>query len=56
MLDSLLKIAVGAGEKILKHYHSAGEVFHKQDNSPLTAADLDAHNYICINGGFVGFL
>ena len=47
MLDSLLKIAVGAGGKILKHYHSAGEVFHKQDNSPLTAADLDAHNYIC---------
>ena len=47
MLDSLLKIAVGAGEKILKHYHSAGEVFNKQDNSPLTAADLDAHKYIC---------
>ena len=47
MLDSLLEIAVGAGEKILKHYHSAGKVFHKEDNSPLTAADLDAHNYIC---------
>jgi 3'(2'), 5'-bisphosphate nucleotidase len=47
MLDSLLEIAVGAGQKILKHYHSAGEVFQKQDNSPLTAADLDAHHYIC---------
>ncbi|MDA7497925.1 3'(2'),5'-bisphosphate nucleotidase CysQ [bacterium] len=47
MLELLLKIAAGAGGQILKHYHSAGEVFHKQDNSPLTAADLDAHSYIC---------
>jgi 3'(2'), 5'-bisphosphate nucleotidase len=47
MLELLLKVAAGAGGKILKRYHSTGEVFHKQDNSPLTAADLDAHNYIC---------
>ena len=47
MLELLLKIAADAGGKILKHYHSAGEVFNKRDNSPLTAADLDAHKYIC---------
>ncbi|MDC0566826.1 3'(2'),5'-bisphosphate nucleotidase CysQ [Akkermansiaceae bacterium] len=47
MLDLLLKIAVGAGGKILKHYHSSSEVFQKQDKSPLTAADLAAHHYIC---------
>lgn len=39
-------IARRAGRKILKHYHSGIEVDRKDDNSPLTKADMDAHREI----------
>lgn len=47
MLDHLLEIAANAGKIILEHYNSSSEVFYKDDTSPLTVADLEAHNYIC---------
>jgi 3'(2'), 5'-bisphosphate nucleotidase len=39
-------IARKAGVKILKYYHSGIQVDRKDDNSPLTKADLEAHNEI----------
>ena len=46
LLEDVLKIAVEAGEKILEVYNSDFAVTHKDDNSPLTAADLAAHRHI----------
>ncbi len=46
LLDSVKAIAEQAGEKIMEIYGSAFEVATKQDNSPLTEADLAAHNHI----------
>ena len=46
LLDRVLVIAVEAGEKILKVYHSDFAVTNKNDNSPLTEADLAAHSHI----------
>jgi 3'(2'), 5'-bisphosphate nucleotidase len=45
-LDDLLQLAHQAGDAILKIYNTDFEVEHKQDNSPLTAADTAAHNLI----------
>lgn len=42
----LNEIARQAGVKILKHYHSGVAVDRKDDNSPLTMADMDAHREI----------
>ena len=42
----LNNIARRAGEKILKHYHSGITVDRKDDNSPLTQADMEAHREI----------
>ena len=46
LLDRLLDTARDAGEKILRVYHSDFAVEHKDDNSPLTQADLVAHRHI----------
>lgn len=46
LLDRVLVIAVEAGEKILKVYHSDFAVTNKNDHSPLTQADLAAHSHI----------
>lgn len=45
-LDTLLDLTRQAGEAILKIYNTEFEIETKQDNSPLTAADLAAHNLI----------
>ena len=50
MTDSLIEIARKAGEEILHHYrnggHSDSDIEWKDDNSPLTKADLAAHHVI----------
>ncbi|MCU7809799.1 MAG: 3'(2'),5'-bisphosphate nucleotidase CysQ, partial [Candidatus Thiodiazotropha sp. (ex Notomyrtea botanica)] len=45
-IDDLLQLARKAGDEILKIYNTEFEVERKQDNSPLTAADLAAHRVI----------
>jgi 3'(2'), 5'-bisphosphate nucleotidase len=45
-LDDLLQLAHQAGDAILAIYNTDFEVEHKQDNSPLTAADTAAHHLI----------
>ncbi|MCU7921137.1 MAG: 3'(2'),5'-bisphosphate nucleotidase CysQ [Candidatus Thiodiazotropha sp. (ex Dulcina madagascariensis)] len=45
-LDELLQLAHQAGDAILQIYDTEFEVEEKQDNSPLTAADLAAHQLI----------
>ncbi len=46
LLDDVLTIAVEAGTKILEVYNSDFAVTHKDDDSPLTQADLAAHRHI----------
>jgi 3'(2'), 5'-bisphosphate nucleotidase len=46
LLDDVCKIAITAGEKTLPIYHSDFEVETKDDDSPLTQADLAAHRSI----------
>ncbi len=46
MLEKIIKTAQEAGEKILTFYSREVEVFDKNDNSPLTIADLAANNII----------
>ncbi|MCU7796893.1 MAG: 3'(2'),5'-bisphosphate nucleotidase CysQ [Candidatus Thiodiazotropha sp. (ex Myrtea spinifera)] len=45
-IDDLLQLAREAGDEILKIYNTEFEVERKQDNSPLTTADLAAHKLI----------
>jgi 3'(2'), 5'-bisphosphate nucleotidase len=45
-LDDLLNLAREAGSAILKIYETDFGVEHKQDNSPLTEADLASHRTI----------
>ncbi len=45
-IDSLINIAMRAGEAILKIYGTDFSVYEKSDLSPLTEADLAAHNVI----------
>lgn len=47
LVDEVRKIACRAGEKILEIYETEFSVERKKDNSPLTAADMAAHNTIC---------
>ncbi len=49
MIEEVIKIAKQAGVKILEYYNDEIEVTHKDDESPLTKADLAAHLEI-ING------
>ncbi|MEX0720007.1 MAG: 3'(2'),5'-bisphosphate nucleotidase CysQ [Balneolaceae bacterium] len=46
MLNSVIEIAEKAGKKILEFYDSEIEVTQKEDDSPLTKADLAAHHII----------
>ena len=46
ILPDIVEISVQAGKKILEVYETDFSVEHKDDNSPLTAADLAAHNTI----------
>lgn len=47
IIDEIIQIARHAGENILKIYGTDFSVETKKDNSPLTAADMAAHNTIC---------
>ena len=46
LLDPVLAIAVEAGRRIMQVYQSEFAVTHKDDTSPLTQADLAAHEHI----------
>jgi 3'(2'), 5'-bisphosphate nucleotidase len=46
LLDQVLVVALEAGRKILEVYRSEFAVTHKDDDSPLTLADLAAHKHI----------
>lgn len=48
MLQFIIETAEKAGQKILEFYQSDIEVTSKEDNSPLTKADMAAH-YIIVN-------
>lgn len=45
-LDSVTDIARRAGEVILQIYQQDFDIDHKDDGSPLTRADMAAHNLI----------
>lgn len=45
-LEDVIPIAIHAGEAIMAVYAQTIEVQHKEDHSPLTQADLAAHNVI----------
>jgi 3'(2'), 5'-bisphosphate nucleotidase len=45
-LDRLSDLARDAGRVILRHYRDGVDVEHKEDRSPVTAADRDAHGVI----------
>ncbi len=47
MLEQIKTIAREAGFEILKHYEGDAGVRLKEDESPLTLADLAAHRFIC---------
>jgi 3'(2'), 5'-bisphosphate nucleotidase len=47
LLLAAIHASLKAGEEILKIYNSDFSVEHKEDNSPLTLADKNAHNIIC---------
>lgn len=49
MLNQVIKTAVEAGQKILEFYETDVEVITKEDDSPLTKADLAAHHIILDN-------
>src|SRR5699024_6304154 len=46
MLEKIIATAKEAGEAILGFYSDEIEVMHKEDESPLTKADLAAHHII----------
>jgi len=46
LLDSIIDLAREAGTRIMEIYESGITVTHKEDNSPLTQADLAAHRAI----------
>ncbi|KPQ29175.1 MAG: 3'(2'),5'-bisphosphate nucleotidase [Marinobacter excellens HL-55] len=46
ILPDVIKVADEASEKVLHIYHSDFKVNYKEDHSPITAADLAAHDII----------
>ena len=40
-------LAISAGHKIMEHYKKKTKIIIKEDQSPLTNADLDSNNIIC---------
>lgn len=46
LIEELRRISLRAGAAIMDHYHSEFEVIHKEDKSPVTAADRDAEELI----------
>ncbi len=46
LLNSLLEIADAAGEKVMEIYQTDFQVHTKEDDSPITAADIASHHII----------
>src|SRR3546814_1793301 len=46
VFDAIVRIAIEAGEKIMAIYRGEFAVTRKNDDSPLTQADLAAHRHI----------
>ncbi|MEW5825118.1 MAG: 3'(2'),5'-bisphosphate nucleotidase CysQ [Pseudomonadota bacterium] len=46
LLDAVLRIAIEAGEAIMQVYRGAFSITRKEDDSPLTEADMAAHRSI----------
>lgn len=46
MLEEIIEIAKDAGDILLKYYNTDYEVHTKEDNSPVTQADLEADEFI----------
>ena len=46
LAQTILRIAKEAGDKIMAIYDKDFAIYEKQDTSPLTEADLAAHNVI----------
>ncbi|MDQ8039893.1 MAG: 3'(2'),5'-bisphosphate nucleotidase CysQ [Rickettsiella sp.] len=47
LLQNVVFLTKQAGKKILSYYNSDFKVTYKADNSPVTAADIAAHELIC---------
>lgn len=47
MVEEVVRIAVSAGQEILKIYDERYQIDHKDDGSPVTTADVRAHELIC---------
>jgi 3'(2'), 5'-bisphosphate nucleotidase len=45
LIDPVVTLAIDAGRKILEVYSSDFEVQSKEDDSPLTQADLASHQH-----------
>lgn len=45
-IDELINISIEAGNEILRYYKEDIQIVRKEDDSPLTKADLAAHNVI----------
>jgi len=46
LVSEINNIAQGAGKEIKQYFYSKYEIIYKQDSSPVTTADLAAHEYI----------
>lgn len=46
LLDTIIILAEQAGEKILEFYETDYAIEHKEDETPLTEADMAAHHFI----------
>ncbi|HHH49308.1 MAG TPA: 3'(2'),5'-bisphosphate nucleotidase [Gammaproteobacteria bacterium] len=46
LLNDIIDLAADAGERILEVYQTDFDITQKEDDSPLTAADMAAHNAI----------
>lgn len=46
LLDAIIILAEQAGEKILEIYETDYAIEHKEDDTPLTEADMAAHHFI----------
>ena len=45
-LDPVMELARDAGRRIMKFYQQEVSIEHKEDRTPLTEADMAAHNAI----------
>ena len=46
LMEPLIELAVTAGEKILEIYNTRYDIWNKDDQTPVTAADLVSHNIL----------